>query len=65
MGQAEADDLGLEGGALYDPTGNYRRVAGEWFDWAGERRAEPVSTRTPTAAELPPVQPTGVAGPNR
>ncbi len=56
MGQAESDDLGLEGGALYDPTGNYRRVSGQWNDWAGERLRPPTSTRTPTAAE----QPTGV-----
>ena len=27
MGQAEAQDLGLDGGPLYDPLGNYRRVA--------------------------------------
>lgn len=67
MGQAEADDLGLEGGALYDPLGNYRRVAGDWNDWSGERLRAPASTRTPTAAELPvtTVQPTGVAGPPR
>ena len=36
MGQAEADDLGLSGGPLYDPLGNYREVAGNWNDWAGE-----------------------------
>jgi TolC family type I secretion outer membrane protein len=46
MGQAEADDLGLEGGPLYDPLGNYRSVAGNWNDWAGEPRANPVATRT-------------------
>ena len=38
MGQAEADDLGLDGGPLYDPLGNYRRVAGNWNDWAGDPR---------------------------
>ncbi len=56
MGQAEADDLGLEGGLLYDPLGNYRSVAGNWSDWAGERRHEPVATRTvtPQEEELPP-----------
>lgn len=53
MGQAEADDLGLEGGPLYDPIGNYRRVAGSWSDWSGEASHEPVSTRTPTTAETP------------
>ena len=56
MGQAEADDLGLEGGPLYDPLGNYRRVAGNWNDWAGERRHQVVSTRTVTPAELPTPQ---------
>ena len=38
MGQAEADDLGLDGGPLYDPLGNYRRVAGDWNDWASDPR---------------------------
>jgi outer membrane protein len=51
MGQAEAQDLGLEGGPLYDPLGNYRRVAGNWNDWAGERRANVVATRTVTLEE--------------
>lgn len=63
MGQAEADDLGLEGGPLYDPTGNYRRVAGEWNDWAGEGRHVVRSTRTVTPAELPQAQ--GVTAPPR
>ena len=49
MGQAEADDLGLDGGPLYDPLGNYRRVAGNWNDWAGDpqapRRSRPARSR--------------------
>jgi outer membrane protein len=53
MGQAEAADLGLEGGPLYDPLGNYRRVAGDWNDWTMDRRHTPVSTRTVTPAEQP------------
>jgi outer membrane protein len=53
MGQAEAQDLGLEGGPLYDPLGNYRRVAGDFFDWSSDRRHTPVSTRTVTPAEQP------------
>jgi outer membrane protein len=53
MGQAEAQDLGLEGGPLYDPLGNYRRVAGDWSDWAMERRHNPVATRTVSPQELP------------
>lgn len=66
MGQAEADDLGLEGGALYDPTGNYRKVSGSWNDWAGEGRHDPQSTRTVTAAETPVAgPPVGVTTPQR
>ncbi|MEO5774489.1 MAG: TolC family outer membrane protein [Sphingomicrobium sp.] len=57
MGQAEADDLGLDGGPLYDPLGNYRRVAGNWSDWAGEPRHPVVSTRTVTPQELPTAAP--------
>ena len=53
MGQAEADDLGLEGGPLYDPLGNYRHVAGNLFDWASDPRHTPVATRTVTPQELP------------
>ncbi|UUR08226.1 TolC family outer membrane protein [Sphingomonas glaciei] len=53
MGQAEAEDLGLEGGPLYDPIGNYRRVAGQWNDWKSEGRYVPRSTRTVSAAEEP------------
>ena len=54
MGQAEAQKLGLDGGPLYDPLGNYRRVANEWNDWAGEPRHNPVSTRTVSPPEMPP-----------
>jgi len=53
MGQAEADDLGLDGGPLYDPLGNYRTVAGNWNDWAQARRHTPVATSTTTAEEQP------------
>jgi outer membrane protein len=53
MGQAEADDLGLEGGPLYDPLGNYRRVAGDWSDWSGDPRHTPAATSTVTPAEQP------------
>ncbi len=53
MGQAEADDLGLDGGALYDPLGNYRRVTADWSDWSGERRIAPVATSTATPNERP------------
>ena len=53
MGQAEADDLGLEGGPLYDPLGNYRRVAGDWSDWSSDPRHAPTATSTITPAEQP------------
>jgi outer membrane protein len=66
MGQAEADELGLEGGPLYDPTGNYRRVADNWNDWAGEGRHQPRSTRTVSPAEAPvEAAPAGVTTPAR
>jgi outer membrane protein len=53
MGQAEAQDLGLDGGPLYDPLGNYRRVAGNWNDWANDPRYTPTSTRTVSPEEMP------------
>jgi outer membrane protein len=61
MGQAEADDLGLDGGALYDPLGNYRRVAGDWNDWSSDPRHQVVAT--PTAVVQP--APQGVTPPNQ
>ena len=54
MGQAEADDLGLDGGPLYDPLGNYRRIANNWNDWAMDPRYQPVATRTVSPQEMPP-----------
>lgn len=33
MGHAQAQDLNLGGGALYDPMANYDRVKGKWFDF--------------------------------
>ncbi|HET9811605.1 MAG TPA: TolC family outer membrane protein [Sphingomicrobium sp.] len=57
MGQAEAQDLGLEAGPLYDPLGNYRRVAGNWNDWASDPRHTPAATRTVTPAEAQGVAP--------
>jgi outer membrane protein len=46
MGKAEAGDLGLDGGALYDPTVNYRRVDNRWFDWDDNPSPVTQSTRT-------------------
>jgi outer membrane protein len=53
MGEAEAADLGLDGGPLYDPLGNYRRVAGDWNDWSGDPRHPIAATSTVTPAEQP------------
>jgi outer membrane protein len=46
MGHAEADDLGLDAGTLYDPMVNYDRVKGKWLDWSFDARPTPVATRT-------------------
>jgi len=54
MGQADAQDLGLDGGPLYDPLGNYRHVANNWNDWANDPRHPTIATRTVSPAELPP-----------
>ena len=53
MGQANSKDLGLDGGPLYDPLGNYRRVAGNWSDWASDPTHVPVATRTVSPQEMP------------
>ena len=46
MGKAEARDLGIEGGALYDPEVNYRRVRGQIFDWNDDPAPKQVATDT-------------------
>lgn len=46
MGQAESEDLGLDGGALYDPVANYNRVSRRSSDWSQDPTPRPVSTRT-------------------
>ncbi|WP_375428102.1 TolC family outer membrane protein [uncultured Sphingomonas sp.] len=48
MGNAEARDLGLGGGALYDPTVNYRRVRGKIWDFGGDPTPVAVATGTAT-----------------
>jgi len=59
MGLAEARDLGIEGGALYDPLVNYDRVSGKWNDWDRDPDPQAQGTRTidiPAAdAEIPDV----------
>jgi outer membrane protein len=54
MGQAQVQDLGLDGGPLYDPLGNYRHVASNWNDWANDPRHPTIATRTVSPQELPP-----------
>lgn len=57
MGRAEAQDLGLGGGALYDPETNYQRVRARMWDWGDDPDPAAVATRTrgttPQNAALP------------
>jgi outer membrane protein len=55
MGRAEAEDLNLDGGALYDPVANYNRVSRRWSDWADDAAPTAVSTRTVTSTSITPV----------
>jgi len=57
MGRAEARDLGLEGGVLYDPVVNYNRVSRRASDWGDDATPVPVSTRTAPDGTVPPVTP--------
>ncbi|WP_448664428.1 TolC family outer membrane protein [Sphingomonas sp. CJ20] len=51
MGRAQASDLSLDGGPLYDPAANYNRVKSRWGDWSDDR--EPVGTGTSTVGTAP------------
>jgi outer membrane protein len=61
MGQAEAEDLGLESeGPLYDPTVNYNRTIRRASDWSDSAAPAPVATRTvgpPNTPQTPVTQP--------
>ena len=46
MGKAEARDLGLDGGPLYDPEVNARHARNSIWDWNDNPKPKPVSTRT-------------------
>lgn len=63
MGKAEARDLGIEGGPLYDPAVNYRRVKGQIWDWADDPtpQQQTTDTRSIAAADagVPASVPTG------
>jgi len=61
MGKGEAEDLGLDGGPLYDPVANYDRVKNRWSDWADDKSPEAVGTRTnSTPAQTPDVNSTSL-----
>ena len=54
MGMAEAEDLNLDGGPLYDPLVNYNRYTRSWSDWDDGPRVQPIATRNvPEQAETP------------
>ena len=46
MGKAEAQDLGLDGGILYDPEVNYNRVRHKIWDWSFDPDPVAQATRT-------------------
>ena len=51
MGKAEARDLGLDGGVLYDPQANYDRVHNRKWDWSND--PDPVADATRTVDTAP------------
>ena len=53
MGRAEAASLGLDGGVMYDPTVNYRRVRTSIFDWGDDGPQDVKATSTVNVAPLP------------
>jgi outer membrane protein len=56
MGQAEARDLGLDAGPLYDPTVNYERVRRIIWDWQNDPEPGTAATRTvDTAPQTPTI----------
>ncbi|HEX8571409.1 MAG TPA: TolC family outer membrane protein [Allosphingosinicella sp.] len=57
MGKAEAEDLNLDGGTLYDPLVNYNRSRRRISDWSDDPKPVPVSTRTVTGPSNSPVTP--------
>jgi outer membrane protein len=58
MGQAEARDLGLDGGLLYDPQLNYDRVRKKIWDWSDDPAPKADSTRTvDIPAQNPSIKP--------
>jgi len=65
MGQAEAEDLNLDSGPLYDPQVNYNRDSRSWSDWYDGPRIVPVSTRTAPPNSRSPVTEPPVTAPQQ
>ena len=63
MGEAEAEDLNLDGGQLYDPQVYHERYSDSWSDWDDGPRIRPASTRTVDPNSNSPVTP--LPGANR
>ena len=58
MGKAEARDLGLESGTLYDPMQYYERVDDAWNDWSTKPDPKAEATRTiDTPAQKAEIEP--------
>lgn len=58
MGRAEARDLGLEGGPLYDPVAEYDAVKNSWSDWSSKPDPTAKATRTvDTPAQKAEIEP--------
>ncbi|QJU56367.1 TolC family outer membrane protein [Sphingomonas sp. AP4-R1] len=68
MGQAQADHLNLDGGALYDPVSNYGQVRNRYGDWSDGRKYQSTSTHTtgetPKDADVQPLAPDPLLGPD-
>ena len=61
MGRAQADNLGLDGGALYDPVAAYGKVRNRLFDWGDDPKYKAQATHTtgatPDDADVRPLAP--------
>ncbi|HEX8241587.1 MAG TPA: TolC family outer membrane protein [Allosphingosinicella sp.] len=55
MGRAEAEDLNLDGGALYDPLDHYKRTRKRASDWNDDEAPQAVSTRTVAGTSASPI----------
>jgi outer membrane protein len=53
MGRVNASELGLDGGALYDPTVNYRQMRKSYTDWRDGPEPKPVATPTSGGSTSP------------